>query len=161
MHRWVTLFLPSIAARFRDGHNFSLDGIQKSVLPYEVAVMIGEEDVTTLSYHVQCLEIAIQLQPLDVGTWKALGFAYERLHEQSQSNRDLEEEITAFRHGLEAVPHPDRAKSLDNIAAALVTRYKQRGASNDLDEAISLHREALLLRPAPHPDRSVSLNNHQ
>ena len=29
----------------------------------------------------------------------------------------------------------------------------------DLDEAISLHREALLLRPASHPNRSASLNN--
>ena len=116
MHHWATLFLPSIAARFQDGRNFSLDGIQKSVLPYEVAVVIGKEDVTTLSYHIQCLEIGTRLQPLDVGTWKALGFAYERLHEQSQSNRDLEEEITAFRHGLEPAPLPDRAESLNNSA---------------------------------------------
>jgi hypothetical protein len=158
MHRWATLFLPCIAARFQDGHN-SLDGIQKSVLPYKVAVMIGNEDVTTLSYHIQCLEVAIRLQPLDMGTWKALGVAYHRLHEQSQSNRDLDEEITAFRNCLEPAPHPDRSGSLNNLANALQTCFKRRGASNDLDEAISLHREALLLRPAPHPDRSTSLNN--
>ena len=159
MCHWATLFLPCIAARFRDGHNFSLDGIQKSVLPHEVAIIIGEEDVTTLSYHVQCLEIATRLQPLDMGTWKALGFAYQRLHEQSQANRDLDEEITAFRHGLEPAPHPDRAQSLSNIANALRTRFKQQGASNDLKEAIDLHREALFLRPAPHSHRSWSLNN--
>ena len=49
--------------------------------------------------------------------------------------------------------------SLNNLAVPLQTRFEQRGASNDLDEAIYLLREALLLRPAPHPDRSMSLNN--
>ena len=158
MRRWATLFLPCIADRFRDGHQ-SLDGIKKSGLPYQVAVMIGKKDVTTLSYHIHCLEIAMRLQPLDVGTWKALGFAYQRLHEQSQSNKDLDEAITAFRHGLEPAPHPDRAESLNNIAVALKTRFKQRGASNDLEEAISLHQEALPLCPAPHPHRLMLIND--
>ncbi|EDQ98767.1 tetratricopeptide repeat-containing protein [Laccaria bicolor S238N-H82] len=158
MHRWATLFLPCIAARFQGGHD-SLEGIQNSVLPYKVAVMIGNQDVTTLSYHIQCLKIATQTQPHDKGTWKALGFAYRRLHEQSQSNRDLDKEITAFRHGLEPAPHPDRSQSLNNLAYSLNTRFERWGASNDLDEAISLHQEALLLRPAPHPNRSASLNN--
>ena len=117
MHHWATLFLPCIAARFWDGHS-SLNGIQKSVMPYKVAVMIGMEDVTRLSYHIQCLETATRLQPLDIGTWKALGFAYRRLHEQSQSNRDLDEEITAFRHGLQLAPHPDRSESFINLANA-------------------------------------------
>ncbi|KIK00304.1 hypothetical protein K443DRAFT_66010, partial [Laccaria amethystina LaAM-08-1] len=126
MHHWATLLLPCIAARFQDGHN-SLDGIQKSVLPYKVAVMIGNEDVTTLSSHIQCLEIATRLQPLDIGTWKALGVAYRRLHQQSQSNRDLDEEITAFRHSLEPAPHPGRSGSLNNLANALQTRFEQRG----------------------------------
>ncbi|KDR83264.1 hypothetical protein GALMADRAFT_89121 [Galerina marginata CBS 339.88] len=158
MHHWATLFLPCITVRFQDGHN-SLDGIRKSELPYTVAVMIGEEDATTLSYHIQCLEVATRLQPLDLGTWKALGFAYYRLYEQSQSTRDLDEEITAFRYGLEPAPHPDRSSSLYNLANALKTRFEQRGAANDLDEAISLHQEALVLQTAPHPHRSTSLNN--
>ncbi|KDR68409.1 hypothetical protein GALMADRAFT_1354407 [Galerina marginata CBS 339.88] len=160
MHRWATLFLPCIAARFRDGHN-SFDGIQRSMLPYKVAIMIGGEDITTLSYHTQCLEIATQLQPLDVGTWTALGFAYHRLHKQSQSNGDMDKEITAFRHGLEPATHPNRSQavSLNNLASALQTRFRQKGTSSDLDEAISLHQKALLLQPAPHPDRSALLNN--
>ena len=112
MHRWATLFLPCIAARFQSDSRISLDGIQKSLLPYVVAIMIGEEDVSTLSYHIQCLEIATRLQPLYMGTWKALGFAYKRLHEQSQCDRDLDEEVTAFRHGLVPAPHPDRSPSL-------------------------------------------------
>ncbi|KDR83220.1 hypothetical protein GALMADRAFT_874858 [Galerina marginata CBS 339.88] len=158
MCRWATLFLPCIAARFHNGHN-SFDGVERSMLPYEVAIRIGEEDITTLSYHIQCLEIATRLQPLDVGTWTELGFAYHRLHEQSQSNKDLDKEITAFRHGLELATHPDRSASLNNLANALKARFEQQGASNDLNEAISLHREALLLQPATHPDHSTSLNN--
>ena len=39
------------------------------------------------------------------------------------------------------------------------TRSGQSGQREDLDEAISLHREALGLRPAPHPHRSDSLND--
>ncbi|KAG2147872.1 CHAT domain-containing protein [Suillus bovinus] len=35
----------------------------------------------------------------------------------------------------------------------------QIGNSEDLDEAIALHREALALRPVGHTDRSMSLNN--
>ncbi|KAF8521643.1 hypothetical protein JB92DRAFT_3275043, partial [Gautieria morchelliformis] len=46
-----------------------------------------------------------------------------------------------------------------NIATALSTRFEQYGRHEDLEEAISLHREALELRPAPHPDRSSSLYN--
>ncbi|KIJ91377.1 hypothetical protein K443DRAFT_14445, partial [Laccaria amethystina LaAM-08-1] len=158
MHHWATLFLPCIAARFQDGHN-PLEGIQKSALPYKLAIMIGMEDGSTLSYHIECLQIATRLQPLDMRTWEALGFAYRRLHEQSQSNKDLEEENNAFRHGLEPAPNPVRSTSLNNLAIALATRFEKRGASNDLDEAISLNREALLLSPAPHPDRFMSLNN--
>jgi hypothetical protein len=158
MHRWAILFLPCIAARFQNSHN-SLDGIQKSVLPYKVAFMIRNKDVTTLSYHIQCLEISTRLQPLDMGIWNALGVADRRLHGQSQSNRDLDEEITAFHHCLEPAPNPVRSTSLNNLATALQTHFEQRGASNDLDEAISLHQEALLLSQPAHPGRSASLNN--
>ncbi|KIJ62894.1 hypothetical protein HYDPIDRAFT_30035, partial [Hydnomerulius pinastri MD-312] len=55
--------------------------------------------------------------------------------------------------------HPDRSGSLNNIAAALSTRFEQRGDGKDLDEAIEQHRVALQLRPEGHPNRSVSLNN--
>jgi tetratricopeptide (TPR) repeat protein len=49
--------------------------------------------------------------------------------------------------------------SYNNLANALQTRYKITGSSDLLDEAITLHREALALRPAGHPDRSMSCNN--
>ena len=49
--------------------------------------------------------------------------------------------------------------SLYHLANALQTCFERRGTSNDLDEAITFHREALLFRPASHPDRLASLNN--
>ncbi len=49
---------------------------------------------------------------------------------------------------------------LNNLATSLTTRFDQSGEQEDLDEAISLHRDALEeLRPAGHPTRSTSLNN--
>jgi hypothetical protein len=74
MRRWATLFLPCIAARFQDAHGYdSLDDIPRSVLPHELALMIGDEDVTTLLYQLYCLEIAVRLQAMDVQEWTALG----------------------------------------------------------------------------------------
>ncbi|KAG2738274.1 hypothetical protein P692DRAFT_20882755 [Suillus brevipes Sb2] len=48
---------------------------------------------------------------------------------------------------------------LNNLAAHLSTRFDHQGNSEDLDQAIALHREALALRPVGHTDRSSSLNN--
>src|SRR5258705_9009977 len=38
-------------------------------------------------------------------------------------------------------------------------RFQQLGKINDLEEAITCHREVLALRPHGHPGRSMSLNN--
>ncbi|KAJ6621950.1 CHAT domain-containing protein, partial [Mycena sp. CBHHK59/15] len=43
--------------------------------------------------------------------------------------------------------------------AVLQRRFMYRGDPRDVDEAIILHREALKIWPAPHPDRASSLNN--
>jgi hypothetical protein len=71
---------------------------------------------------------------------------------------DLEEAITSHREALTLRPpgHPNRSKSLDNLASCSVhTRYKQLGRMEDLEEVITYHREALTLCPPGHPDRSV------
>jgi len=74
---------------------------------------------------------------------------------------------------LQPAPHPDRSTSLNNLAntpensriedisldnldIALEARF---GHNEDLGEAIKLHREALELQPAPHPDRSISYHH--
>jgi tetratricopeptide (TPR) repeat protein len=54
---------------------------------------------------------------------------------------------------------PDRSSSLNNLANAVSTRFEQLGRMEDLEEAITCHREALALRPHGHPYRSSSLSN--
>ncbi|KAJ7258274.1 CHAT domain-containing protein [Mycena rebaudengoi] len=48
---------------------------------------------------------------------------------------------------------------LNNLGYAVIRRFEQRGDPKDIEEAITLHREALELRAAPHSDRGTSLNN--
>jgi hypothetical protein len=50
---------------------------------------------------------------------------------------DLNEAIALLREALalRAPPHPDRSRSLDNLASAVQTRFQQHGGSRDLDEA--------------------------
>jgi hypothetical protein len=48
---------------------------------------------------------------------------------------------------------------LNNLASAVSTRFEQLGGMEDLEEAITCHRQALALRPHGHPNRSSSLNN--
>ena len=71
---------------------------------------------------------------------------------------DLETSISFFRECL-ALQHPNRLPTLNNLAVALNIRFDQAGQREDLDSAISFHREALELRAAHHPDRSGSLNS--
>jgi tetratricopeptide (TPR) repeat protein len=49
--------------------------------------------------------------------------------------------------------------ALLNLGNALMTRFSEGSQQNDLDEAISLQRQALELFPLPHPGFSLSLNN--
>jgi hypothetical protein len=60
---------------------------------------------------------------------------------------DLEEAITYHREALTLCPpgHPNRSSSLNNLASAVHTRYKQLGSMEDLEEVITYHREALTL----------------
>jgi hypothetical protein len=42
--------------------------------------------------------------------------------------------------------HSDRHRHLNNLAISLWSRFNHQGKPNDLDDAISLHEEALRLR---------------
>jgi len=55
---------------------------------------------------------------------------------------------------------------LNNLAAALQTRYNQGGKQHDLDECIFFHRQAFEHHPPPHSPpphstQSIALNNLQ
>ncbi|THH12052.1 hypothetical protein EW146_g7830 [Bondarzewia mesenterica] len=83
------------------------------------------------------------------------------LFNQTGQLSDLEEAISIHRQALELcpAPHPDRPRSLNNLAITLSARFEQTGRLGDLEEAISFHGQALELLPEPHPHRSTSLNN--
>jgi hypothetical protein len=57
----------------------------------------------------------------------------------------LEESIAFHRKALELRPgsHPNRSKSLNNLASALKTQFEQTGQLADLDESIAFHQQAL------------------
>ena len=55
--------------------------------------------------------------------------------------------------------HHFRDVSLGSIAVYLHARFTQLGMLPDLDEALSLARNALELRPPGHHDRSISLSS--
>ncbi|ETW80194.1 hypothetical protein HETIRDRAFT_428431 [Heterobasidion irregulare TC 32-1] len=56
-------------------------------------------------------------------------------------------------------PHPDRSASLNNLGNAVRKRFEKTGQVEDLEQAISLHRDSLALCPAPHPYRLAYMNN--
>ncbi|KAJ7939715.1 CHAT domain-containing protein [Mycena leptocephala] len=55
--------------------------------------------------------------------------------------------------------HKGRGSLLNNLANALHTRFEQQGDAKDIDDCITLHKEALDTRPVSDPDRGSSLNN--
>lgn len=61
--------------------------------------------------------------------------------------KDIVEALELHREALalRQSPHPDRGMSLNNLAAAIQTRFEQQGNAVDVTEAIELHKEALAL----------------
>ncbi|KIM75667.1 hypothetical protein PILCRDRAFT_78642, partial [Piloderma croceum F 1598] len=63
-----------------------------------------------------------------------------------------------FRHsgfGLPGLSDPYRSALFNNLAPALLTRFKQSSQCEDLDEAITSYRRVVEMLPAPHPYRSI------
>ena len=53
-------------------------------------------------------------------------------------------------------PHPDRSRSLDNLASALPDRFRKTGS---MTEAVLIHCESLSLRSTAHPGRRQVLTD--
>ena len=67
----------------------------------------------------------------------------------------LNQAIVVYRHGLELCPKDgNQCTRMSGLAFALWRRFERMV---DLNEAISMGRETLSLRPKPHPERSSSL----
>ena len=68
--------------------------------------------------------------------------------------------VTLHRIALQCSPKwLGRCAVTNSLADILYTRFEELGQMSDLEEALSLYRDALELRPQGHPDRALSLGN--
>lgn len=89
----------------------------------------------------------------------AAGKAYYTRFRCSLHYIDLEASIQQHRASLALRPvgHPERHRSLHELASALRTRYELASEPNlsDIEEATSFQEDALELLPEAHPDRAL------
>ncbi|RXW18552.1 hypothetical protein EST38_g7303 [Candolleomyces aberdarensis] len=78
---------------------------------------------------------------------------------EAEAVPELYKLIQLRRNMLKVLPDPDRHWSLYALGWALESLFDHSKSVSQLEEAISMHREALNLRPHPHPDRHWSLYN--
>ncbi|EJD06602.1 TPR-like protein [Fomitiporia mediterranea MF3/22] len=83
--------------------------------------------------------------------------SFEKTGERGELDKSIAHERIALKRRPKG--HPNRSKSLYDLARYLLTRYERWGQLEDLEEAIELNRTALELRPDGHPGRSDSLGN--
>lgn len=117
-------------------------------------------DATLASYRTFCLEIAIRLQPLLMKAWEDLGDSYGTRFENTGILDLLNHAINVYRHAFEICPKDgSQCTYMSGLATSLWYRFGKTGSMVDLNEAISMDRETLSLRPTSHPSRSSSLTN--
>ena len=117
-------------------------------------------DTTLASSITFCLEIAIRSQPKLLKAWEDLGDSYVTRFKINGILDLLNHAIIVYRHGLKLCPKDgSQCICMSGLASALWFRFERTGSMVDLNEAISMDRETLFLRPTPHPDRFLSLAN--
>ena len=96
---------------------------------------------------------------LEAWTERALGLA-ER-YERTRQRQALEEAIRLFEVIVEAVGDrdPERARYLDNLGVALLTRFELLGRPEDIGRALAQERAAGNADTPAHPDRPLHLSN--
>ncbi|KAJ2919869.1 hypothetical protein MD484_g564, partial [Candolleomyces efflorescens] len=126
------------------------------------------------SYHVRLLisclscELAARRQAPKVRPdpeKQSAAVQYSLRHRETHWNEalfkfeDLQRLIPLRREMVELLSADDRAAGLNILGNGLQSLFSYDGVPATLEESISVHREALSLRPHPHPDRHTSLNN--
>ncbi|RXW18419.1 hypothetical protein EST38_g7436 [Candolleomyces aberdarensis] len=126
-----------------------------------------EHDIDTLKKAISLSREALTLLPtLHPGRSAFLDTLAHALHFFFEQHRDidaLKQRISNYCEAVKLLPnlHPDRSEILNNFGRALYSLYAHHSDADRvlLEEAISLHREALALHPAPHLQFSISLDN--
>ncbi|RXW15370.1 hypothetical protein EST38_g10484 [Candolleomyces aberdarensis] len=153
--RWVTMFLKNLLPRV-DESKIRKAGSMSSILS-ELADCLDQPSGDQWVFQVACLEVAVRIDDGNGGAWFYLGLRYYERARMMGSLHMYEEAVEAFRHALRLQQNRSRAALLVALASALCSCYNKNGNIDFLNEAISHHREALGLRPAPHPNRCESL----
>ncbi|KIJ60799.1 hypothetical protein HYDPIDRAFT_114667 [Hydnomerulius pinastri MD-312] len=85
--------------------------------------------------------------------------AHNHMHHYYKNGQEsrLDQAIREFKHAVDRCP--GRSAALSNLATAKFISCQAREAHLDLDEPISLFREALDLRPPHDPDHPCTLIN--
>ncbi|RXW16289.1 hypothetical protein EST38_g9558 [Candolleomyces aberdarensis] len=154
--RWVAMFLENLIPGV-DESRIRKEGSMTSILS-ELVDCLDERDGDQWVFQVALLEVAVRIDGGDADIWADLGSWYYNRAKTVGSLQMYDEAVEAFRHALRLQQNRSRAGFLVRLASALCSCYNKTGNIDFLHEAISNHREALGLRPAPHPDRSESLN---
>ncbi|RXW22975.1 hypothetical protein EST38_g2862 [Candolleomyces aberdarensis] len=158
--QWAILFYKSLMPAEDEPRleNAGEEGGMGSTLR-KLANWLDESGGDQWAFQVACLEVAVRIDNGDAQVWSELGWCYKERGDRMGGLQLYEEAVVAFRHALRLQPdsHPDRAESLEDVALALWSCYRQNGSHDSLGEAISCSRMALTLIPT-HPNRYSYLN---
>jgi hypothetical protein len=159
--QWGVLFLESLMPENIDPTLEDVgeeDGMASTLK--NLAHCLGKSGGDRWGFQVACLEVAIRIGGDAAEGWTELGTCYSSRGDRTGNLRMHEEAVMAFRHALDLrpEPHPHRGESLNKVAIALLSCYRQNGIADELNEAISCSRMALTLCPADHPARDRYLN---
>ena len=113
------------------------------------------EDLTeAVSIH---REVLMRLPKSDPERWMALGNLGNALSEQAEASDNPDELISILKEAIQIQKSDTRL--LNQLATALYNRSRSTSQISDLNDAVALHQEVLVLLPETHADRARSLDN--
>ncbi|KAJ7448838.1 tetratricopeptide repeat-containing protein [Mycena galericulata] len=111
--------------------------------------LLNQAEVTGLSHKVvQNNKKALDMMQLGQDFWELFKTHHNSIHLEAAMKNWREAEL------LLSWGHESRGRLLNLLAAAVRTKFEQQGDPRDIDEAITLHREALEICASPHPEWS-------
>ena len=163
LRQWGSRFLAISIPASSQNWDQVLGSIDKDDFYCSLAGFLNDHimtDTSLTSSRTFCLEIAIRSQPKLLKAWEDLGHSYLTQFQNTSLLDMLNDAIIVYRHGLELWPKDgSQLTCMSGLADSLWYRFGRTGSMVDLNEAVSIDREALSLCPTHHPRRHFSLNN--